>query len=423
MDLIIGRFADAVIAELSDAELDRLRAADGEARSRSLCLDHRRAPGAAGLRHAAVPAAAAFHAGRSGMANRPPIFSLPGQAADARRGSPTAPRAWSSPIWRGRLRRAPMRRRSACSWSAATARAWRRCRARLRFFAPDLAVLEFPAWDCLPYDRVSPHASVVAAAHDHAVAACPASRGASVRPCCSPPSTPLLQRVPPRAGWRGQSLSAAPGNMLDMDGVVKWLELNGLLPRLDGARAGGLRGARRHHRSLSARASDLPIRLDFFGDTLESIRSFDPESQRTIGQLRTLDLVPAAEFQLTSETIRRFRTGYAAAFGAPARDDLLYEAVSEGRRHQGMEHWLPLFHDTHGHVVRLPARHPGACWSRSRRTSRASAWRRSPTITRRAARRWKAPRPGRPISRCRPTASTSPRPNGATGWTRRRWRR
>ena len=82
-----------------------------------------------------------------------------------------------------------------------------------------------------------------------------------------------------------------------------------------------------------------------FGDTLETIRSFDPESQRTTDQLRALDLVPVAEFQLTTETIRRFRLGYVEAFGAPAPDDLLYHAVSEGRRHPGMEHWLPLFHD------------------------------------------------------------------------------
>src|SRR5262249_16526726 len=83
----------------------------------------------------------------------------------------------------------------------------------------------------------------------------------------------------------------------------------------------------------------------FFGDTLESIRSFDPETQRTISELRGLDLVPVAEFQLTSETIRKFRTGYVAAFGAPDREDLLYEAISEGRKYPGMEHWLPLFHD------------------------------------------------------------------------------
>src|SRR5207248_3825988 len=89
---------------------------------------------------------------------------------------------------------------------------------------------------------------------------------------------------------------------------------------------------------------DLPVRLDFFGDTLESIRSFDPQTQRTAMQMRMLDLVPVSELQLTSETIRRFRLGYVAAFGV-TRDDPLYETVSEGRRHPGMEHWLPLFHE------------------------------------------------------------------------------
>ena len=88
-----------------------------------------------------------------------------------------------------------------------------------------------------------------------------------------------------------------------------------------------------------------PIRLDFFGDTLESIRSFDPETQRSEMDMRGLDLVPVAEFQLTTDTMRKFRTGYVAAFGAASPDDLLYAAVSEGRKHPGMEHWLPLFHD------------------------------------------------------------------------------
>ena len=61
--------------------------------------------------------------------------------------------------------------------------------------------------------------------------------------------------------------------------------------------------------------ADAPVRLDFFGDTLESIRSFDPQSQRTTGTLRHLQLNPASEVLLTPETIARFRTSYAAAFG------------------------------------------------------------------------------------------------------------
>jgi transcription-repair coupling factor (superfamily II helicase) len=211
------------------------------------------------------------------------------------------------------------------------------------FFAPDVAMLEFPAWDCLPYDRASPHASVVA---QRMIAL---SRFARVKRRRGPAMllttvNAALQRVPPKIAIAGQSLSAAPGNLLDMDGVVRWLELNGF-SRVSTVREPADYAVRGGIIDLYAPGMELPIRLDFFGDTLESIRSFDPESQRTVGQLHALDLVPAAEFQLTTETIRRFRTGYAAAFGAPARDDLLYEAVSEGRRHQGMEHWLPLFHE------------------------------------------------------------------------------
>jgi transcription-repair coupling factor (superfamily II helicase) len=89
---------------------------------------------------------------------------------------------------------------------------------------------------------------------------------------------------------------------------------------------------------------DMPVRLDFFGDTLESIRTFDPETQRSADTLHRIDLVPVAEFQLTTETITRFRTGYVKEFGAATPNDVLYHAVSEGRRHAGMEHWLPLFH-------------------------------------------------------------------------------
>ncbi len=88
-----------------------------------------------------------------------------------------------------------------------------------------------------------------------------------------------------------------------------------------------------------------PIRLDFFGDTLESIRAFDPETQRSVGQLRSLDLVPMSEARLTTNSIRRFRQAYALEFGAPTPADDLYAAVSEGRRAIGLEHWLPLLYD------------------------------------------------------------------------------
>ena len=87
------------------------------------------------------------------------------------------------------------------------------------------------------------------------------------------------------------------------------------------------------------------MRLDFFGDDIETMRTFDAASQRSTGKLDRLILRPVAEFMLTEAAITRFRTGYLQAFGAAASRDSLYESVSAGRMHPGIEHWLPLFHD------------------------------------------------------------------------------
>jgi transcription-repair coupling factor (superfamily II helicase) len=213
----------------------------------------------------------------------------------------------------------------------------------LAFFAPDLVVQEFPAWDCLPYDRVSSHAGFVAQ-RMMALSRLVRARGNDRASVLLTTVNAALQRVPARNFVARQSLSIAPGQVLAMDDVTGWLELNGFV-RASTVREPGDYAVRGGIIDLYAPGMAEPVRLDFFGNTLETIRSFDPESQRTTDQLRALDLVPVAEFQLTSETIRRFRLGYVAAFGAPSPDDVLYHAVSEGRRQPGMEHWLPLFHD------------------------------------------------------------------------------
>jgi transcription-repair coupling factor (superfamily II helicase) len=213
----------------------------------------------------------------------------------------------------------------------------------LGFFAPDLAVLELPAWDCQPYDRVSPHAGFVAQRMT-ALSRLAHVKGRDKPSVLLTTVNAALQRVPARDFVARQSLSVAPGNVLAMDGITRWLELNGFV-RSSTVREPGEYAVRGGIIDLYAPGMAEPVRFDFFGDTLETIRSFDPESQRTTDQLRALDLVPVAEFQLTTETIKRFRLGYVEAFGAPTPDDLLYHAVSEGRRHPGMEHWLPLFHD------------------------------------------------------------------------------
>src|ERR1700742_605600 len=152
-----------------------------------------------------------------------------------------------------------------------------------------------------------------------------------------------LQRLPAREFVATHALSVAPGNVVGMASIVEWLELNGY-QRTSTVREPGEYAVRGGILDLFPPGMDMPVRLDFFGDSLETIRTFDAQTQRSEMSMRGLDLVPVAEFQLVTETIRRFRTGYVAQFGAATPDDLLYEAVSEGRRHAGVEHELPLFH-------------------------------------------------------------------------------
>ncbi len=207
---------------------------------------------------------------------------------------------------------------------------------------PEIEVLSLPAWDCQPYDRSSPNAAVLARRME-CLARLARSRGGARGRLLVTSVNALLQRLPPLAYVARQSFSCAPGNALDLADVARWLEANGY-NRGSTVRDIGEYAARGGIIDLFPPGFAEPVRLDFFGDTLESIRAFDPETQRSAAGLRALDLVPMAEFQLTSESIKRFRQGYLSAFGANLRGDTLYEHISEGRKHIGMEHWLPLFH-------------------------------------------------------------------------------
>ncbi|HEX7789977.1 MAG TPA: transcription-repair coupling factor [Afipia sp.] len=213
----------------------------------------------------------------------------------------------------------------------------------LEFFAPDLAVMQFPAWDCQPYDRVSPHGGILAQRLT-TLARLSRLKGSEKPLIVLTTVNAIVQRVPARDVVAAQALSVAPGHRVPMDSIASWLEHNGY-SRTSTVREPGEYAVRGGILDLFPAGLDQPVRFDFFGDTLESIRTFDAESQRTLLDMRALDLVPVSEFQLVTETIKRFRMGYVAQFGAPERDDMLYEAVSEGRKHPGMEHWLPLFQE------------------------------------------------------------------------------
>lgn len=211
----------------------------------------------------------------------------------------------------------------------------------LAFFAPDITLIDLPAWDCLPYDRLSPQVAVSAAR----MAALSALAGMGDKPhIVLTTISAACQKMPPRAHIARLSFHCRPGQVLDVDALTAFLAENGyarcstVLEPGDYALRGGII-------DLFAPGADAPVRLDLFGDTLESIRSFDAETQRTTGQLQALTLTGAGEVLLDSDAVQRFRRGYVAAFGTVMDADPLYEAISGGARYPGMEHWLPLFYD------------------------------------------------------------------------------
>ncbi len=213
----------------------------------------------------------------------------------------------------------------------------------LAFAAPGVPILELPAWDCLPYDRVSPSADASGRRID-ALSGLIALADKPHPAIIITSANALLQRIPPREMIAAQTLVLKPGNRTGMEELTRRLELNGF-DRTGTVRDVGEYAVRGGILDLFVPGTDEPLRLDFFGDTLETIRAFDPASQRTTAQVKELHLQAMSEVALTPDTISRFRRAYIDAFGAPQRDDALYQAISEGRRFAGMEHWLPLFYE------------------------------------------------------------------------------
>ena len=214
-------------------------------------------------------------------------------------------------------------------------------RAALEFFAPELPVFHFPAWDCLPFDRVSPNADISA------------QRMSSLASFLTqmPKSYVVLttlsaasQRVPARTTVGSAVFRASVHSRVDEQALRAFLVRMGFTQTPTVMEPGdySIRGG---IIDIFPPGLSEPIRLDFFGDTLDGIRQFDPATQRTVKSLEKVELSPVSEVILDEASIRRFRQNYRIEFGAAGTDDPLYEAISAGRKHQGVEHWLPFFHE------------------------------------------------------------------------------
>ncbi|NBC35395.1 transcription-repair coupling factor [Novosphingobium sp. FSY-8] len=208
-------------------------------------------------------------------------------------------------------------------------------------FAPELEVIEFPAWDCLPYDRASPALTIsarrLAALHR-------LQQKAGGPQLLVTTINAVLQRVLTPFRIRESVRLLKPGVEVGRE------TLTGLLARAGYARTdtvadAGEYAVRGSIFDIFPSGLENGLRLDFFGDELETLRLFDPNTQRTVGSVDQHLLLPASEALLDDDSIKRFRARYRDRFGANATGDPLYQAVSEGRRLAGMEHWLPLLED------------------------------------------------------------------------------
>lgn len=212
--------------------------------------------------------------------------------------------------------------------------------AALRFHAPDMPVLRFPAWDCLPYDRVSPNADISAA---RMASLATLVHGGPKQFVMLTTISAAMQRLPAREVLKTAAFSAQVGTRVDEEALRGFLVRMGFsqAPTVtepgDYAIRGGII-------DIFPPGDAGPVRLDFFGDVLDGARRFDPASQRTTETLDSVELAPVSEVILDEAAITRFRQNYRIEFGQTA-DDPLYEAVSAGRKTQGIEHWLPFFHD------------------------------------------------------------------------------
>ena len=214
-------------------------------------------------------------------------------------------------------------------------------RKSLWFFSPNIPILDFPSWDCLPYDRVSPNADVSSA------------RMATLAALSSGFEAPLVllttlnaitQYIPNRTIVSNNSFVAIVGRTTNVKELRAYFSKMGFVqtPTVtepgDYAIRGGII-------DVFPPGESGPVRMDLFGDELESARRFDPVTQRTVENLDRIEFAPVSEVILDDVSINRFRNNYRKEFGSAGLDDPLYEAISAGRKHQGYEHWAPYFHD------------------------------------------------------------------------------
>jgi transcription-repair coupling factor (superfamily II helicase) len=207
----------------------------------------------------------------------------------------------------------------------------------LRVFAGNLPVLHFPDWETLPYDVFSPHPDIVSQRIATLYQLPNVQRGVLVVPIAT-----LMQRIAPRSHITGAGLVMKKNQKLDLAAEQRRLEAAGYrnVPQVGEPGDFAVRGALI---DIFPMGSAQPYRIELFDDEVESIRSFDPETQRSQQQVETIELLPAREFPLTENAAKDFRTRLRERFPIDVRRCPLYQDMKEGVTPGGIEYYLPMF--------------------------------------------------------------------------------
>ena len=211
----------------------------------------------------------------------------------------------------------------------------------LRFFTAgsDLPILSFPDWETLPYDHFSPHQDIISQRLTALYHLPGLKRGVLIVPAAT-----LMQRVAPRVFLESNSLLLKVGDAFDMEGMRKRLEAGGYRCVSQVIEHGefAVRGALV---DLFPMGSEQPYRIDLFDAQVETIRTFDPETQRTLERIDAIHLLPAREFPLTEDAITQFRQAFRQRFEGDPNRRPIYRDISRGLAPAGIEYYLPLFFD------------------------------------------------------------------------------
>ncbi|WP_440995411.1 transcription-repair coupling factor [Arhodomonas sp. SL1] len=208
----------------------------------------------------------------------------------------------------------------------------------LRFFAGEgLPVDILPDWETLPYDVFSPHQDIISQ-RLRALYHLPEIRQGIV----IVPAATLMQRIAPPAFLRATTLLLGEGEPLELEAMRARLEHAGYRCVSEVMEHGEF-AVRGSILDLFPMGSEAPVRIELFDDEIETIRHFDPETQRSSGRVSALELLPAREFPIGEEGIRRFRGNWRARFSGDPTESVVYRDVSEGHVPNGVEYYLPLF--------------------------------------------------------------------------------